>query len=205
MFCGFGISKSFISLQNMRLWSATWRLCRTVGRSSRRARLFSRWIEGFFVPECHICCLEVAEEDGYYCSDCGEFTCNSCCDGDLCELCLCRPRGREVLKDKLSCFIVDFNRFSFGYKVSYEKFYINLCYTCFLCHVRDMLILGYNCRYLRNILEGPRNNVGFIFQIAIMNKMGKSVIIANIAKIHPKLPRQNWSQEQNYVSYVQKQ
>ena len=40
------------------------------------------------MPESHICCLEVPEEDGYYCSDCGEFTCNSCGDGDLCELCL---------------------------------------------------------------------------------------------------------------------
>ena len=40
------------------------------------------------MPECHICGLEVPEEDGFICDDCGEFTCNSCGDGVLCELCL---------------------------------------------------------------------------------------------------------------------
>jgi hypothetical protein len=40
------------------------------------------------VPVCHICGLEVPEEDVFYCSDCGEFTCNSCGDGDLCDHCL---------------------------------------------------------------------------------------------------------------------
>jgi len=35
--------------------------------------LFSREVGGYFVPECHICGLEVPKEDGYYCSDCGEF------------------------------------------------------------------------------------------------------------------------------------
>lgn len=44
------------------------------------------------MPECHMCGLEEPEEDGFYCNDCGEFTCNSCGDGDLCELCI----GDEV-------------------------------------------------------------------------------------------------------------
>jgi hypothetical protein len=50
--------------------------------------LFSIEVEGCFVPECHVCGLEVPEEDGFICDDCGEFTCNSCGDGVLCELCL---------------------------------------------------------------------------------------------------------------------
>ena len=44
--------------------------------------------EEILVPECHICALEVSKEDGFYCSDCGEFTCNSCGDGNLCDECL---------------------------------------------------------------------------------------------------------------------
>ena len=37
---------------------------------------------------CHVCSQEVPEDEGYYCSDCGEFTCSSCGDGDLCSECL---------------------------------------------------------------------------------------------------------------------
>lgn len=44
------------------------------------------------MPEYRIFGLEVPEEDGFYCNDCGEFTCNSCDDGDLCNLCI----GDEV-------------------------------------------------------------------------------------------------------------
>ena len=54
----------------------------------RFTRMVCLEVGGYFVPECHICGLEVPKEDCYYCGDCGEFTCNSCGDGDLCELCL---------------------------------------------------------------------------------------------------------------------
>jgi hypothetical protein len=50
--------------------------------------LFSREVEGILVPECHVFGLEVTEEDGFICDDCGEFTCNQCGDGVICELCL---------------------------------------------------------------------------------------------------------------------
>lgn len=42
------------------------------------------------MPECHVCGVE--SEDGFFCNDCGEWTCNSCGDGDLCNLCI----GDEV-------------------------------------------------------------------------------------------------------------
>ena len=42
--------------------------------------------------KCHVCGVEIEEDEGYRCSDCGEFTCNSCGDGDLCNLCI----GDEV-------------------------------------------------------------------------------------------------------------
>jgi len=44
------------------------------------------------MPECHVCGEETDAETGFVCNDCGEFTCNMCGDGDLCDLCI----GDEV-------------------------------------------------------------------------------------------------------------
>ena len=45
-----------------------------------------------FVPMtlnmCHICYLECKADSGFSCSDCGEFTCDACGDGELCDECL---------------------------------------------------------------------------------------------------------------------
>lgn len=42
------------------------------------------------MPTCHVCGRVFPEDEGYYCSDCREFTCNSawCGDGDRCSSCL---------------------------------------------------------------------------------------------------------------------
>lgn len=44
------------------------------------------------MPECVVCHGDFEEDEGFRCNDCGEFCCNSCGDGDLCNLCL----GDEV-------------------------------------------------------------------------------------------------------------
>jgi hypothetical protein len=41
---------------------------------------------------CRICGIEVSEDEGFECSDCGEFTCLGCGDSDTCNLCI----GDEV-------------------------------------------------------------------------------------------------------------
>lgn len=40
------------------------------------------------LKECHICGAETEEDDGFVCSDCGNFTCNGCGDSDLCSYCV---------------------------------------------------------------------------------------------------------------------
>ena len=44
------------------------------------------------LKECHICGIEVHEDEGFEGSDCGLFTCFGCGDNDMCNLCL----GDEV-------------------------------------------------------------------------------------------------------------
>lgn len=44
------------------------------------------------MAECHVCGQETDADDGLIRNDFGEFTCNSCGDGDLCNLCI----GDEV-------------------------------------------------------------------------------------------------------------
>ena len=38
--------------------------------------------------ECHVCGRQVEEDEYFVCSNCGEITCNSCGDGDQCNLCI---------------------------------------------------------------------------------------------------------------------
>ena len=40
------------------------------------------------MAECHVCGRQVEEDEQFKCNDCGEITCNSCGDGDLCNLCI---------------------------------------------------------------------------------------------------------------------
>ena len=37
---------------------------------------------------CHVCGIEVGENEAFICSDCGELTCPSCGDSDLCSECV---------------------------------------------------------------------------------------------------------------------
>ena len=40
------------------------------------------------MPSCHVCGLELEEDEGFFCSDCGEFICFGCGDSDMCNECL---------------------------------------------------------------------------------------------------------------------
>ena len=80
------------------------------------------------MPECHICGLEVPKEDGFYCSDCGEFTCNSCGNGNLCD------EYRKILVD-MGLALEKFEEVSTN---TLKKSYLKIRFTLQACALKSL-------------------------------------------------------------------